>query len=68
MKVALDCFPCFLRQVNIALRLCTEDFSRQVELIKAVLPEIEHADTSKSPAHVTTFIHRKLRRMLGLRG
>lgn len=65
MKVALDCFPCFLRQAAIALRLCTDDSALQSELIKALLPEIERADTSKSPAHVTTFMHRKLRRMLG---
>ncbi|MDA8169538.1 MAG: ARMT1-like domain-containing protein [Nitrospiraceae bacterium] len=65
MKVQLDCFPCFLRQVVIALRLCTKDKELEERVIKSVLPEVERTDMSKSPAHTTTFIHRKIRQMLG---
>jgi len=65
MKVHLDCFPCFLRQSLIALRLGTNDKSFQETVLKSVLADIENADTTKPPAHTTTFIHRRIRRMLG---
>ena len=60
----LDCFPCFLRQSIIALRLGTRDAALQEKILKAVLHEVETADTSRPPAYTTTFIHRKIRRML----
>lgn len=65
MKVHLDCFPCFLRQSIIALRLGTKDDALQERILKRILEDIEKADTSKSPAHATTFIHRKIRQLLG---
>ena len=65
MKVHLDCFPCFLRQAIIALRLGTNDVSLQEAILKSTLEDIQKADTSKPPAFTTTFIHRKIRQMLG---
>jgi len=75
MKIHLDCFPCFLRQVVIALRMGevdealherpSEGLPRAFDVIKAALPEMERADFSKSPAHATTFIHRKIREVIG---
>lgn len=65
MRVEIECFPCFLNQVVIALRLCTRDEALMERTMKGVLPEVEAADTSKSPAHATTFIHRKIRKLLG---
>lgn len=65
MRVHLDCFPCFLRQALIALRLGTKDESLQERILKSILEYIENADTSKPPAYTTTFIHRKIRQMLG---
>jgi len=65
MKVHLDCFPCFLRQSIIALRLATEDEAVQEAVLKGTLEFIQNADVSKSPAHTTTFIHRRIREMLG---
>ena len=65
MKVHLDCFPCFLRQSLIALRLSTNDESLHETVLKSVLADIENADTTKPPAYTTTFIHRRIRRMLG---
>lgn len=65
MKVHLDCFPCFLRQALIALRLGTDDESLQERILKSTLEDIQNADTKKPPAFTTTFIHRKIRRMLG---
>jgi damage-control phosphatase, subfamily I len=65
MKVHLDCFPCFLRQAIIALRFGTRDEALQETILKSILEEIRSADTSKPPAYTTTFIHRKIRQMLG---
>lgn len=64
MKVHLDCFPCFLRQALIALRLGTGDESLQEKILKSVLEDIENADTKKPPAFTTTFIHRRIREEL----
>jgi len=65
MRVHLDCFPCFLRQSVIALRLGTKDELLRERILKSVLPEIQVADISRPPAYATTFIHRKIRQMLG---
>jgi uncharacterized protein with ATP-grasp and redox domains len=65
MKAHLDCFPCFLRQAIIALRFGTRDEALQETILKSILEEIRSADTSKPPAYTTTFIHRKIRQMLG---
>ncbi len=64
MRVHLDCFPCFLRQTIIALRYGTRDREIQERVLKAVLEDIEKADTSLPPAYATTFIHRTIRRQL----
>ena len=64
MRVHLDCFPCFLRQSIIALRLGTRDAALQENILKAVLHEVEQSDTSRPPAYTTTFIHRKIRQLL----
>jgi uncharacterized protein with ATP-grasp and redox domains len=65
MKVHLDCFPCFLKQALIALRLSTNDKTVQEHILKSVLDDIKRADTSQSPAYTTTFIHRTIRQLLG---
>lgn len=65
MRIHLDCFPCFLRQSIIALRLGTEDESLQKAILVSTLENIRQADTSKPPAYTTTFIHRKIRQLLG---
>lgn len=64
MKVHLDCFPCFLKQTLIAARLGTKDVALQYSLLKEVLDEIKSADISKPPAYSTTFLHRKIRKIL----
>jgi uncharacterized protein with ATP-grasp and redox domains len=64
VRVHLDCFPCFLRQSLIALRHGSKDKELQEQILKAVLEDIQNVDTSKPPAYVTTFIHRKIRRLL----
>lgn len=65
MKVHLDCFPCFLKQTLIAVRLGTKDEQLQADVIKAVLDEIRATDMSQPPAYSTTFLHRKIRQLLG---
>lgn len=64
MKIDLECFPCFLKQVVIALKMGNVDESLHEKVIKEALPEIENADLSKSPAHATTFIHRRIREII----
>lgn len=65
MRVHLDCFPCFIRQTIIALRFGTKDELLQERILKSILPEIQIADISMPPAFTTTFIHRKIRQLLG---
>jgi damage-control phosphatase, subfamily I len=65
MRTHLDCFPCFVRQALIALRFATEDESLQETVVKSILEYVREADTSKPPAYSTTFIHRRIREMLG---
>lgn len=65
MKSHLDCFPCFLRQSLIALRFGTNDEWLQQSILKSTLEDIRRADISKPPAYTTTFIHRRIRQMLG---
>jgi uncharacterized protein with ATP-grasp and redox domains len=65
MKTHLDCFPCFLRQTLIAVRLGTRDEALQAEVLKGVMDEIKATDMSMPPAYSTTFLHRKIRQLLG---
>jgi|Deesub1362A_J573_1020465.scaffolds.fasta_scaffold00890_4 hypothetical protein len=65
IKVHLDCYPCFLRQSIIALRLGTKDEALQEKILKAVIKDIGDTGTVKSPAHLTTGMHRRIRQMLG---
>jgi uncharacterized protein with ATP-grasp and redox domains len=65
MKVHLDCFPCFFKQTLIAVRLGTKDEALQTSILKSVTDEIKAADMSRPPAYATTFMHRKIRQLLG---
>ncbi len=65
MKVHIDCFPCFFKQTLIAVRLGTKDEALQAAVLKGVTDEIRATDMSKSPAYSTTFMHRKIRQLLG---
>ncbi len=76
MRVHPDCFPCFFRQAVIALRFFSETFfegpsgqashdERFEAVMKGIMPELQKADLSKSPAHATTFMHRRIREILG---
>lgn len=65
MKVHIDCFPCFFKQTLIAARLGTDDEALQTAILKGVTDEIKATDMDKSPAYSTTFMHRKIRQVLG---
>jgi len=65
MKAHLDCYPCFLKQTLIALRLGTRDDEKREYILKHIISIIGNADTSKTPAHTTTFLHREIRNLLG---
>ncbi len=60
-----ECFPCFLRQVNISLSQTSLPREDKIAIIKQTLPEVENTDSTTTPAHSTTFLHRKIRRLLG---
>lgn len=65
MNVELDCLPCFLKQTVIALRLAGVEGALQKAVVHAVLDDIKVMDVTKSPAHVTTVLHRTIRERLG---
>jgi uncharacterized protein with ATP-grasp and redox domains len=65
MKVHIDCFPCFIYQAVLALRLCIDDESKQQEILKSLLPFISSLDTTRTPAHSTSKMQRKIREIVG---
>jgi uncharacterized protein with ATP-grasp and redox domains len=64
-KLYPECYPCFLRQTVLAVNLGTDDEDLKLDIIRAVLGELDNADINKSPAHATTTMHRSIRGMLG---
>jgi uncharacterized protein with ATP-grasp and redox domains len=65
LTVAPECYPCFLRQTLISLDEAEAAEETRHEVVRAVLAELGRADPGKSPAHATTFMHRRIREMLG---
>jgi len=65
MNVHVDCFPCFLRQANIALSAAGADDHEWKGILKAVLEDIAAAELDKSPSHASSRMHRRIRHMLG---
>jgi len=54
-----------LKQAIIAVRLGTPNETLQAEILKEVLDEIKATDLSRPPAYSSTFLHRKIRQLLG---
>jgi len=65
VKVQPECFPCFLRQVLLAIDQHNLDYNFRIEVMKASIKEVLLADVSRTPAYASTFIHKKVRQMLG---
>jgi uncharacterized protein with ATP-grasp and redox domains len=66
VTTSLDCLPCFLKQTVLALRLSGANQQIQKAVLIAVSEEIKKTDFSKPPAWTTTFIHRAIRKTLGI--
>ncbi len=64
-RVAPECFPCFLKQVIISLNQTGLESHEKIGIIKSILKDIQETDISESPAHSTTFMHRRIRQLLG---
>ncbi|MEC4676546.1 MAG: ARMT1-like domain-containing protein [Nitrospirota bacterium] len=67
MDTKIECFPCFLKQVVIALQQLpggAPDLHQRI--FRDVLAIMQKADMSRPPAYTTTFIHRAVRNILGL--
>lgn len=60
MRVALQCFPCFLRQALIAAQQVSNDPLVQKQFIDLALGPIEEASMEETPAHVATRVYRKI--------
>lgn len=65
MKVQFDCYPCFVRQALLALKLCLKDKATIEFHLKSLMPFIAGIDTTQTPAHATTVMHRRIRQLLG---
>jgi len=65
MDVDIECFPCFLRQVVIALKHVEIEREHKIEIIKQTLEDINNTDIHLTPAHTTTLIHRRVRTLIG---
>lgn len=65
MGVDPECYPCFLRQANIAMEMAGVDADTAHRVMRSVLRSIGQADLSgKTPAHITSPMHRRIRRLL----
>ncbi|RMD59005.1 MAG: DUF89 family protein [Nitrospirae bacterium] len=64
MRVHVDCYPCFVHQAILAIRLVNKNEEEQKEFIRTLLPFISEIDISKTPAHTTTVMQRRIREML----
>lgn len=65
MNVQLDCYPCFVRQALLALKLCLKDKATIEFHLKSLMPFISEINTTQTPAHTTTVMHRRIRQILG---
>ncbi|MBF0606639.1 MAG: ARMT1-like domain-containing protein [Candidatus Magnetobacterium sp. LHC-1] len=65
MKTQIECFPCFARQAVLTLGNLNMAEANKLDVIRAVLQEMEGADVSQPPAYATTFIYRMIRELTG---
>jgi uncharacterized protein with ATP-grasp and redox domains len=61
----LECFPCFVRQALICLGTGDHPEALRHKVVRTTLAEAQKADMSRSPAHFTSGLHRRIRDMLG---
>lgn len=71
MKLHIECFPCMLRQTVMTLdRINVSDSKMSDALIMDCMLNVSNiislADPNKTPAHVTTFLYRKIIEYAGI--
>ena len=64
MRLKPECYPCFLRQANIALEQAGASLETRHRVLRAILSDIKRADPEKTPAHASSGMHRSIRRLL----
>jgi len=65
MRTHPDCFPCFFRQANIALSHVDIGDAGIIDIMRGLASMLPELDFSRSPAHVTTRLHRFIRQKVG---
>lgn len=60
MKLHIECFSCMLRQTTMTLDRVDMPDDIKMDCMFKVLDEIKAADPDKTPAHITTYIYRKI--------
>ncbi len=65
LKVQPECIPCFFKQVVIALEPNALSRTEALEIIRQSLSLTAELPWNETPAHTTTFVHRKVREALG---
>lgn len=64
MRVSIECFPCFLKQVHIAMRQAGIEGDLQFEIMKEASTMLSSIDRTLTPAHFTTYMHRWIRQRI----
>lgn len=52
MKTTLACIPCFVRQVDEAMRLCGIEDARGADIMRQLLREIADSDWNEAPVFI----------------
>lgn len=65
MRLPVDCLPCFIKQILITLKHAGVDTKKQFDIVSELTDIYKDLDYSKSPAYSTTFLHRRIRGILG---
>ncbi len=65
LKVQLECIPCFFKQVVIALEGNGLSRHEALEVARQCIALVAELPWDRTPAHTTTFVHRKIRQLLG---
>ncbi len=65
IKVHPECIPCFFRQVVIALQGLPLTEHERLQVMRDCLSYTATLDLGRTPAHATTFLHRRVRELLG---
>lgn len=63
--VQMGCYPCFLRQAELALGHTNLDEEHKHIIMRSVMEALKKIDPKDSPAAASTIMHRKIREMVG---